>query len=61
MMVSIGSYDTAVLVSGDGDPAYAAGCSHRGVRRVEVEHLRLNDLGDHLINVADRYVDLEVN
>jgi uncharacterized LabA/DUF88 family protein len=59
MMALIGSYDTAVLVSGDGDLAYAVdAASYRGVR-VEVVSLR-SMTSDHLINVADRYVDLEV-
>lgn len=58
MMALIGSYDTAVLVSGDGDLAYAVdAASYRGVR-VEVVSLR-SMTSDHLINVADRYVDLE--
>ncbi|MCS6959763.1 MAG: NYN domain-containing protein [Pseudanabaenaceae cyanobacterium SKYGB_i_bin29] len=58
MMALIGSYDTAVLVSGDGDLAYAVdAASYRGVR-VEVVSLR-SMTSDHLINVADRYIDLE--
>jgi hypothetical protein len=45
-------------VSGDGDLAYAVdAASYRGVR-VEVVSLR-SMTSDHLINVADRYVDLE--
>jgi uncharacterized LabA/DUF88 family protein len=59
MMALAGSYDTAILVSGDGDLAYAVdAASYRGVR-VEVVSLR-SMTSDHLINVADRYVDLEV-
>jgi uncharacterized LabA/DUF88 family protein len=59
MMALAGSYDTAVLVSGDGDLAYAVdAASYRGVR-VEVVSLR-SMTSDHLINVADRYVDLEM-
>ncbi|MGB3312722.1 MAG: NYN domain-containing protein [Nodosilinea sp.] len=51
-------YDTAVLVSGDGDLAYAAdAASYRGAR-VEVVSLR-SMTSDSLINVADRYIDLE--
>ena len=58
MMALIGSYDTAVLVSGDGDLAYAVdAASYRGVR-VEVVSLR-SMTSAHLMNVADRYVDLE--
>lgn len=59
MMALIGSYDTAVLVSGDGDLAYAVdAASYRGVR-VEVVSLR-SMTSDHLINVSDRYIDLEL-
>lgn len=51
-------YDTAVLVSGDGDLAYAAdAASYRGAR-IEVVSLR-SMTSDSLINVADRYIDLE--
>lgn len=51
-------YDTAVLVSGDGDLAYAAdAASYRGAR-VEVVSLR-SMTSDSLINVADRYIDLD--
>jgi uncharacterized LabA/DUF88 family protein len=58
MLALVGSYDTAVLVSGDGDLAYAVDCvSYRGVR-VEVVSLR-SMTSDNLINVADRYIDLE--
>jgi uncharacterized LabA/DUF88 family protein len=58
MMSLVGSYDTAVLVSGDGDLAYAVNAvSYRGVR-VEVVSLR-SMTSDSLINVADRYVDLD--
>ncbi|CAN1208635.1 NYN domain-containing protein [Tumidithrix helvetica PCC 7403] len=58
MMALVGSYDTAILVSGDGDLAYAVDAtSYRGVR-VEVVSLR-SMTSDHLINVADRYIDLE--
>jgi uncharacterized LabA/DUF88 family protein len=58
MMALVGSYDTAVLVSGDGDLAYAVDAvSYRGVR-VEVISLRAMT-SDSLINVADRYIDLE--
>ena len=58
MMALVGSYDTAVLVSGDGDLAYAVdSVSYRGVR-VEVMSLR-SMTSDSLINVSDRYVDLD--
>jgi uncharacterized LabA/DUF88 family protein len=58
LMALAGSYDTAVLVSGDGDLAYAADAvSYRGAR-VEVVSLR-SMTSDSLINVSDRYIDLE--
>ncbi len=58
MMALVGSYDTAVLVSGDGDLAYAVNAvSYLGVR-VEVVSLR-SMTSDSLINVSDRYIDLE--
>ncbi len=58
MMSLVGSYDTAVLVSGDGDLAYAVDAvSYRGAR-VEVVSLR-SMTSDSLINVADRYIDLD--
>lgn len=58
LMALVGAYDTAVLVSGDGDLAYAADAvSYRGAR-VEVVSLR-SMTSDSLINVADRYIDLE--
>lgn len=58
LMALVGSYDTAVIVSGDGDLAYAADAvSYRGAR-VEVVSLR-SMTSDILINVADRYIDLD--
>ncbi len=58
MMALVDSYDTAVLVSGDGDLAYAVNAvSYHGVR-VEVVSLRAMT-SDSLINVSDRYIDLE--
>ena len=58
MMSLVGAYDTAILVSGDGDLAYAVDAvSYRGVR-VEVVSLRTMT-SDVLINVADRYIDLD--
>lgn len=58
LMSLVGCYDTAVLVSGDGDLAYAVdSVSYRGIR-VEVVSLR-SMTSDSLINVSDRYIDLE--
>jgi uncharacterized LabA/DUF88 family protein len=58
LMCLAGSYDTAIIVSGDGDLAYAANAvSYRGAR-VEVVSLR-SMTSDSLINVADRYIDLD--
>ena len=58
MMRLIGCYDTAVLVSGDGNLAYAANAiSYRGIR-VEIVSLR-SMTSDSLINVADTYTDLQ--
>jgi len=58
MMALVGAYDTALLVSGDGDLAYAVDAvSYRGAR-VEVVSLR-SMTSDSLINVADRYVDMD--
>lgn len=58
MMALVGCYDTAILVSGDGDLAYAVdAASYKGVR-VEVVSLR-SMTSDSLINVSDRYIDLE--
>ena len=58
MLTLAGHCDTAVLVSGDGDLAYAVDAvSYKGVR-VEVVSLR-SMTSDHLINVADCYIDLD--
>ncbi|MEY3825992.1 MAG: hypothetical protein RLZZ148_806 [Cyanobacteriota bacterium] len=58
LMALVGAYDTAVIVSGDGDLAYAADAvSYRGAR-VEVVSLR-SMTSDSLINVSDRYIDLD--
>ncbi|MDJ0658737.1 MAG: NYN domain-containing protein [Crocosphaera sp.] len=58
LMALVGSYDTAIIVSGDGDLAYAAdSVSYRGAR-IEVVSLR-SMTSDSLINVADRYIDLD--
>lgn len=59
MMSLVGSYDTAILVSGDGDLAYAVNAvSYQGIR-VEVVSLR-SMTSDSLINVSDRYIDLDI-
>jgi uncharacterized LabA/DUF88 family protein len=59
MIALVGYYDTAVLVSGDGDLAYAVNAvSYQGVR-VEVVSLR-SMTSDSLFNVADRYMDLDL-
>jgi uncharacterized LabA/DUF88 family protein len=59
LVALVNYYDTAVLVSGDGDLAYAAdAASYRGAR-IEVVSLR-SMTSDSLINVADRYIDLEL-
>ncbi|CDN15794.1 hypothetical protein RintRC_0065 [Richelia intracellularis] len=51
-------YDTAILVSGDGDLAYAVNTvSYKGVR-VEVVSLR-SMTSDSLINVADCFIDID--
>ncbi len=58
MIALVGCYDTAILVSGDGDLAYAVDAvSYRGIR-VEVVSLR-SMTSDSLINVSDRYIDLD--
>jgi uncharacterized LabA/DUF88 family protein len=58
LMALVGAYDTAVIVSGDGDLAYAADAvSYRGAR-VEVVSLR-SMTSDSLINVSDRYIDID--
>jgi uncharacterized LabA/DUF88 family protein len=57
MMTLADHYDTAVLVSGDGDLAYAVDAvSYRGAR-IEVVSLR-SMTSDSLINVADQYTDM---
>ena len=58
MMLLANHFDTAILVSGDGDLAYAVDAiTYRGVR-VEVVSLR-SMTSDSLINVADCYIDLD--
>jgi uncharacterized LabA/DUF88 family protein len=58
MMALVDCYDTAVLVSGDGDLAYAVDAASYKGARIEVISLR-SMTSDSLINVSDRYVDLE--
>lgn len=58
MMTLAAYYDTAVLVSGNGDLAYAVNAiTYRGAR-VEVVSLR-SMTSEALINVADIYTDLD--
>jgi uncharacterized LabA/DUF88 family protein len=58
MMTLADHFDSAILVSGDGDLAYAVNAiAYRGVR-VAVLSLR-SMTSDSLINVADCYVDLD--
>jgi uncharacterized LabA/DUF88 family protein len=58
MMTLADHVDTAILVSGDGDLAYAVNAiAYRGVR-VAVVSLR-SMTSDSLINVADHYIDLD--
>lgn len=58
MLALVSYYDTAILVSGDGDLAYAVeAVSYRGAR-VEIVSLR-SMTSDSLINVADQYIDLD--
>lgn len=57
MMTLVGCYDTAILVSGDGELAYAVNAvSYRGAR-VNVVSLR-SMTSDSLINLADCYIDI---
>jgi uncharacterized LabA/DUF88 family protein len=58
MLQLAGHYDTAVLVSGDGDLAYAVNAVAYQGARVEVVSLRAMT-SDTLINVADCYIDLD--
>ncbi|MEM1367819.1 MAG: NYN domain-containing protein [Cyanobacteria bacterium P01_H01_bin.15] len=58
MLVLVEHYDTAVLVSGDGDLAYAVdSIGYRGAR-VEIVGLR-SMTSERLINYADSYIDLD--
>ncbi|MGD2179531.1 NYN domain-containing protein [Lusitaniella coriacea LEGE 07167] len=59
MMTLVDHYDTAVLVSGDGDLSYVVNAvSYKGAR-VEVVSLR-SMTSDSLINCADYYTDLDL-
>ncbi|NJK72137.1 MAG: NYN domain-containing protein [Synechococcaceae cyanobacterium SM2_3_60] len=58
MITLVRSYDTGILVSGDGDLAYAVNAVSYMGARVEVVSLRAMT-SDQLINVADRYIDLD--
>jgi uncharacterized LabA/DUF88 family protein len=58
MLTLANHFDTAILVSGDGDLAYAVNAiAYRGAR-ITVVSLR-SMTSDSLINVADCYVDLD--
>jgi len=58
MLALVGCYDTAVLVSGDGNLVYGVNAvSYLGMR-VEVVSLR-SMTNVHLINVADTYIDIQ--
>jgi uncharacterized LabA/DUF88 family protein len=58
MLSLVGNYDTAILVSGDEDFAYAINViAYKGVR-VEVAGFRSNT-SPRLIDVADRYIDFD--
>jgi uncharacterized LabA/DUF88 family protein len=58
-MMTLSQYcDTMVLLSGDGDLTYAV--DHVAYRGVQVEVVGLRSMtNEHLIAVADRYLDLE--
>ncbi|MEL6222476.1 MAG: NYN domain-containing protein [Cyanobacteria bacterium J06627_8] len=58
MMRLVNHYDTAVLVSGDGNLSYAVNSISYSGARIEVVSLR-SMTSDSLISVADRYIDLE--
>jgi uncharacterized LabA/DUF88 family protein len=58
MLSLVGNYDTAILVSGDEDFAYAINVvAYKGVR-VEVGGFRSNT-SPRLIDVADRFIDFD--
>lgn len=57
MMMLVGSYDTAVLVSGDGDLAYVVNAlSYKGIRVEVISYKPMTS--DQLIEVSDKYTDL---
>ena len=57
-MLTLGTYcDTLILISGTGDLSHAINAlSYQGVR-IEIISLR-SSTSDHLINLADRFIDL---
>lgn len=58
MLSLCGKYDTAILVSGDEDFAYAVNAVAYKGARVEVAGFR-NNTSPKLIDVADRFIDLD--
>ncbi|NEQ66683.1 MAG: NYN domain-containing protein [Symploca sp. SIO2D2] len=59
MLKLVGCYDTAILVSGNGELAYAINAvSYQGIR-LEIVSLR-SMTSDSLINLADSYIDLGI-
>lgn len=58
LMALVSFYDTAVLVSGSGELAYAVNAVSYSGARVELVSLR-SMTGESLLNVCDRYIDLE--
>jgi uncharacterized LabA/DUF88 family protein len=52
------SFDTAVVVSGDGDLTYAVNCLINKGKQVEVFGLKANT-NDYLMDAADRFIDLD--
>ncbi|MBD2136920.1 NYN domain-containing protein [Anabaena sp. FACHB-1237] len=51
-------YDTAILVSGDGDLSYAVNTVSNAGARIEVIGLQ-STTSDHLIDVADEFIDFD--
>lgn len=58
MVSQMDSFDTAILITGDGDLAYAAQKLSTSGKQVEVVGNRMNT-NSRLIEVADRFIDLE--
>lgn len=58
MLSLCGKYDTAILVSGDEDFAYAVNAVAYKGARVEIAGFR-NNTSPKLIDVADRFIDLD--